>query len=185
LSEFLNPKEGLYQLAHAIPWDDLDEEFSQYYVDFGRPSKPTRLMISLLLLKQLYDQGDETVVAAWVHNPYWQYFSGFDTFQWQLPCEPSDLVHFRKRIGKAGMQRIFEVSVKLHGEAATTEKEVVVDTTVQEKNITYPTDTNLYRKIAQQCVKIAGNEGISLRRSYRRTIPKLVFAQRGRMIFPR
>jgi IS5 family transposase len=180
LSEFLNPKEGLYQLAHAIPWDDLDEEFSQYYVDFGRPSKPTRLMISLLLLKQLYDQGDETVVAAWVHNPYWQYFSGFDTFQWQLPCEPSDLVHFRKRIGKAGMQRIFEVSVKLHGEAATTEKEVVVDTTVQEKNITYPTDTNLYRKIAQQCVKIAGNEGISLRRSYRRTIPKLVFAQRGR-----
>lgn len=72
LSEMLTPQEGLYQLAHAIPWDELDEEFSHYYVDFGRPAKPTRLMISLLLLKQLYDKGDETIVAEWVHNPYWQ-----------------------------------------------------------------------------------------------------------------
>jgi IS5 family transposase len=78
------------------------------------------------------------------------------------------------------MQRIFEVSVELHGEAVAREKEVVIDTTVQEKNIAFPTDTNLYRKIAQQCVKIAGEEGISLRRSYVRTIPKLVYAQRGR-----
>jgi IS5 family transposase len=180
LSEMLNPQEGLYQLAHAIPWDELEEEFSHYYVDFGRPAKPTRLMISLLLLKQLYDKGDETVVAQWVHNPYWQYLSGVETFQWQLPCEPSDLVHFRKRIGQEGMKRIFQLSVDLHREAEITEKEVVVDTTVQDKNIAFPTDTNLYRKIAQQCVKIAADEELSLRRSYRRTLPKLVFAQRGR-----
>lgn len=180
LAQMLNPKEALYQLAHAIDWATLDKEFSQYYVDFGRPAKPTRLMISLLLLKQMFDKGDETVVEEWQQNPYWQYLSGVETFQWKVPCEPSDLVHFRNRIGQAGMKRIFEVSVSLHGKAVAKEKEVVIDTTVQEKNIAYPTDTNLYRKIAQQCVKIAVNEGISLRRSYSRTIPKLVFAQRGR-----
>jgi len=180
LSEMLNPKDSLYQLSHAIDWDKLEHDFSHYYIDFGRPAKPTRLMISLLLLKQMFDKGDETVVAEWVRNPYWQYLSGLETFQWRLPCEPSDLVHFRNRIGKEGIKRIFEISVELHEASVSKEKEVVIDTTVQEKNIAYPTDTNLYRKISQECVKMAAKENIPLRRSYARTIPKLVFAQRGR-----
>ena len=180
LSEMLNPKDSLYQLAHAIDWDKLEKDFSHYYVNFGRPAKPTRLMVSLLLLKQMFNKGDETVVAEWIRNPYWQYLSGFETFQWKVPCEPSDLVHFRNRIGKEGIKRIFEISVELHKKAISKEKEVVIDTTVQEKNIAFPTDTNLYRKISQECVKIGVKEGITLRRSYARTIPKLVFAQRGR-----
>lgn len=180
LSEMLNPQDALYQLAHAIDWDKLEKDFSDYYVNFGRPAKPTRLMISLLLLKQMFNKGDETVVEEWIRNPYWQYLSGFDTFQWKFPCEPSDLVHFRNRIGKEGIKQIFEISVNLHGEKAITESEVVIDTTVQEKNIAYPTDTNLYRKISQECVKIADREDVKLRRSYVRTIPKLVFSQRGR-----
>src|SRR5574338_583973 len=93
-------------------------------------------------LKQLFNQGDETVVAAWVQNPYWQYFCGMNEFQWQVPCDPSDLVYFRQRIGEAGVQRLLQASVQLHGPGAQ-EKEVVVDTTVQEKNITHPTDTKL------------------------------------------
>lgn len=180
LAEMLNPKEPLYRLADKIPWDTLEEEFAKYYINFGRPAKPTRLMISLLILKRIYDKGDETVVAAWVQNPYWQYFSGMDQFQWQVPCEPSDLVHFRKRIGPEGLERIFQVSIDIQNPKAVQEKEVVVDTTVQEKNITFPTDTKLYRKIAEHCLKIAEQEGVALRRSYRRTIPKLLFAQRGR-----
>ena len=70
----------------------------------GYPSKPVRLMVSLLLLKQIYNLGDETIVSAWVHNPYWQYFSGYSRFQWNFPIEPTDLVQFRKRIGKQGIE---------------------------------------------------------------------------------
>lgn len=47
-------------------------------------------MISLLLLKQIYNLGDETVVSQWVHNAYWQYFSEYTTFQWKFSVEPSD-----------------------------------------------------------------------------------------------
>jgi IS5 family transposase len=180
LENILNPKHPLCQLAKKILWESLEKEFAKYYRNFGRPAKPTRLMISLLLLKQIYDQGDETAVEAWVQNPYWQYFSGEDTFQWEKPCDPSDLVHFRKRIGPKGMEKIFQISIDLHKEKVSKEKAVVVDTTVQEKNITYPTDTKLARKIAEQCVGIARQEGLKLRRSYSRTIPRLVFAQRGR-----
>ena len=51
LEKMLNPKEPLYILERVVPWEELEEEFSRYYIDYGRPAKPTRLMISLLLLK--------------------------------------------------------------------------------------------------------------------------------------
>lgn len=150
LAEMLNPEEPLYQLAEKIDWKEIEKEFEKYYINFGRPAKPVRLMVSLLMLKQMYNLGDETVVERWVQNPYFQYFSGERDFQWKFPVEPSDLVHFRKRIGAEGVEKILGVSVKIHGKESM-ESEVVVDTTVQEKNITYPTDTKQYRKIIDQC----------------------------------
>ncbi|MEW6654700.1 MAG: IS5 family transposase [Bacteroidota bacterium] len=179
LKELLNPQEPLYQLAEKIDWETIEKEFAKYYINFGRPSKPVRLMVSLMLLKQMYNLGDETVVAQWIQNPYWQYFSGEKIFQWRFPVEPSDLVHFRKRIGEEGIKKILEISIRLHGKSAM-EKEVVIDTTVQEKNITYPTDVKLYRKIIEQSRKIAEEENIKQRQSYKRTVKKLLLLQRFR-----
>ena len=178
LEELLNPREALYQLSNKIPWEDLEKEFSGLYSKKGRPSKPVRLMVSLLLLKRIYNLGDETVVSAWVHNPYWQYFSGYSTFQWKFPIEPTDLVHFRKRIGISGIEKIFKISIEIHGKHSL-EKEVVIDTTVQEKNITYPTDVKLHKKIIDKCVKIAKSEDVKLRQSYKRVSKQLVLDQRG------
>ena len=178
LKEILNLKEPLYQLSDKMPWGEIEKEFEKYYVNFGRPAKPIRLMVSLLLLKQIYNLGDETVVESWVQNPYWQYFSGYTMFQWKFPIEPTDLVHFRKRIGKKGIEKIFKISIDLHGKKSK-ENEVVIDTTVQEKNITYPTDVKLHKKIIDKCVKIALEEDVELRQSYRRISKQLVIDQRG------
>lgn len=178
LEDLLNPEEPLYKLSNKLPWEELEKEFAPLYSKIGRPSKPIRLMVSLLLLKRIYNLGDETVVSAWVHNPYWQYFSGFTTFQWNFPIEPTDLVHFRKRIGKEGLEELFKISIDLHGKSSL-EKEVVIDTTVQEKNITYPTDVKLHKKIIDKCVKIATTEQITLRQSYKRISKQLVIDQRG------
>ncbi|MCK9425958.1 MAG: IS5 family transposase [Ignavibacteriaceae bacterium] len=175
----LNPQDTLFQLTNKIDWAELEKEFAKYYINFGRPAKPIRLMVSLLILKQLYNLGDETVVERWVQNPYYQYFSGEKDFQWKFPVEPSDFVHFRKRIGEEGVKKILEISIRLHGKEAM-EKEVVVDTTVQEKNITFPTDAKLHKKIIAQCRKIATEEGIEQRQSYKRTVKKLIMLQRFR-----
>lgn len=88
LEDLLNTNEVLYKLSDKLPWEELEKEFTRHYSKIGRHSKTVRLMVSLLLLKQIYNLGDETVVRAWVHNPYWQYFSGFRTFQWKFPIEP-------------------------------------------------------------------------------------------------
>ena len=130
-------------------------------------------MVSLLILKQLHNLSDESVVARWVENPYYQFFSGETVFQWKFPIHPTDLVYFRKRIGKPGVEKIFQVSIELHGKKAK-EKEVLVDSTVQEKNITFPTDSKLYIKIIKHCVKIAKKEGVVLRQSYRLTVKELL-----------
>ena len=78
----------------------MESWFEDKYAVDGRTAKTVRLIVSLLILKRLYNLGDETVVEEWVHNPYMQYFSGETEFQWDVPCEPSDLVHFRIELGK-------------------------------------------------------------------------------------
>lgn len=179
LGEQLDPRQPLKQLADTLPWSEFERAFGKYYSEEGRPAKPVRLMVGLLLLKQMFNQGDETVVSAWVQNPYWQYFCGMAEFQWQVPCDPSDLVYFRQRIGEAGVQRILQVTARLHGDKAQA-SEVVVDTTVQEKNITYPTDTKLAHKIIRRCWKLADRNGVKLRRRYRKAVRQCVMAQRWR-----
>ena len=177
LAETLNPKHPLYQLNKRIPWDVFEKEFASLYINFGRPGKPIRLMTGLLILKQLYNLSDETLVARWVENPYWQYFCGESEFQWKFPCNPSEMTYFRQRIGEKGAEKIFEISAKMHGSKAM-EKEIIADTTAQEKNITYPTDTKLHLKIINFCRRVAEKEGIKLRQSYREIIPKLMWQTR-------
>ena len=154
LLEQLNPKAPLLLLAKKLPWEMFERDFAPLYADKGHPAKPIRLMVGLLLLKQIERLSDERVVEAWVQNPYYQAFCGMEYFQWKFPCDPSELVHFRKRIGETGIEKIFQVSVALFGKKAL-EDDVVVDTTVQEKDITFPTDTKLRVKAMERCWKIA------------------------------
>ena len=173
LLDQLNPRHPLLELAGRIPWDRFEEEFAGLYSEHGRPAKPTRLMVGLMMLKQLENLSDERVVEAWTQSPYFQAFCGMMEFQWSLPCDPTDLVYFRKRIGEDGARLVFEVSVELHGDDAK-ECEVTVDTTVQEKNVTFPTDVKLLTKVIAGCRRIADGEGVQLRRSFRRTLPGLL-----------
>ena len=174
LTDFLNPGHELFRLAEQIPWKQIEEKFAPYYSKVGQPAEPIRLMVGLLLLKRLYNLGDETVVAEWVSNPYYQYFCGEARFQWRPPCDPSDLVHFRHRIGGQGCEFLFGISVELNhpsqNQSAAAER---VDTTAQGKNITYPTDAKLCYRAAEWLRKIAELEGIKLRQSYRRTLKQL------------
>lgn len=169
----LDPQDPLVLLAHAIPWSDLEAVLGVgYAIKQGRPSLPIRRLVGLLMLKQLENLSDERVVLQWKQNPYFQYFCGEKNFQTQLPCHATELVHFRKRIGAEGIEKIFKMSVKLHGDAIE-EKTVNIDSTVQEKAITYPTDGKLAIKIINRLGKIATKHGIKRRRSFAKEIKEL------------
>jgi len=173
LTDFINLRHELCLLANKLDWQQFESDFAPLYSNFGAPAKPIRLMVGVLILKQLYDLGDETVMEEWVSNPYFQYFCGEVVFQWEFPFDPSDLVHFRHRIGVEGVEKILATSILLHG-AKVLQEDVSIDTTVQEKNITYPTDTKLAVKIIKQCRQIAEKEGIKLRQSYKFVVKDLL-----------
>jgi IS5 family transposase len=137
-------------------------------------------MVSLLILKYLRNLSDENLVEQWSENLYYQYLSGEQHFQPRLPCVPTELIAFRQRIGEPGVELIFKESIRINEPPGDdgSKSVVSVDTTVQEKNITYPTDDKLYKKIIAKCWKIADRESIDLRQSYRRTMKKLSTRQR-------
>ena len=177
--EQLSRSHPLYILANQIHWNIFEETFAKHYSEEGRPAKQIRLMVSLLMLKHIRNISDESVVEQWSENCYYQYFSGEKVFACGEPCEASELVHFRNRIGQAGIELIFQESIRINGKDGQ-EHDATTDTTVQEKNITYPTDNKLHRKIIKKCVSIADNQGIGLRQSYTRILKKLLMEQRFR-----
>jgi len=151
LDQILNRRHPLFRLANTIDWSVFDKEFGSHYVaKIGRPGLPIRLLVGLHYLKHAYNVSDETVVAQFIENGYWQYFCGFEHFQHQFPLDPTTLVKWRKRIGPRGMEKLLQVTIETaRGKEYVTEKDlerVNVDTTVQEKAISFPTDARLYTR---------------------------------------
>lgn len=180
LEDTLNQKHPLYILSNRVDWKLFDKEFEPLYCeDNGRPAKPIRLMVGLLILKHIRNISDESVAEQWAENLYYQYFCGQQEFSSSQPCEASELVHFRKRIGESGIELILKESIRINGDDSN-DDQVSIDTTVQEKNITFPTDAKLHRKIIKKCLAIAKKEQLSIRQTYTRTLKKLGVDQRFR-----
>ena len=176
--EQLNHSHPLYILANRIDWNVFEDAFKKHYsATQGKPAKPIRLMVSLLILKQVRNLSDESVVEQWAENAYYQYFGGEKLFSVKPPCVPTELVEFRKRIGEGGVELIFKESIRINGKDADDDN-LSGDSTVQEKNITYPTDDKLYKKIIVKCQNIALKESLELRQSYKFTVKKLSTVQR-------
>src|SRR5690606_13250679 len=174
LVDFIDGRHELVLLSNKIDWSYFEKEFAPLYSKTGNPSHPIRFMVGCLLLKHLYNLGDETLASAWIMNPYMQYFCGRVFFEHRFPCDPSNFVHFRKRIGEKGIEKIFAYSVKMHNPKMTTSNFVLSDTRVQENNTTFPTDAKLCKKVIDYCNKIAEKEGIKQRQRYTKVSKQLV-----------
>src|SRR5262250_1052822 len=173
LDQIIDMKHALVKLAHAIDWRFLESRFGEVYQDGpGQPPLPTRLMSGFAILKHTYDLSDEVVCERWVENPYFQYFCGEEFFQHDLPLERSSLSRWRQRMGEERLQALLQeslaVAVKTEAMKPSDLARVVIDTTVQPKNITFPTDAKLVNKGREKLVKLAKGLGVKLRQSYAR-----------------
>jgi len=182
LRNMLDPQHSLYLLAEAINWPIFDDQFGPLYADgVGRPALSTRLMVALHYIKHIYDLSDDLVLAGFLENPYWQFFCGMEYFQHRLPCDPTSLVKWRKRVGAEGIEQLLKETIeaaKRHQALKKQEIETVnVDTTVQEKAIAFPTDARLYHKARRALVRLSAQIGLRLRQSYSRLGKKALFGQ--------
>jgi len=176
-----NPNHELVRLAERLDWKAMESRFSPLYSPIGRPSIPIRVMVGLLILAEMRHFSDEDTVKEFCQNIYWQYFCGYETLTWEAPCHPSELGKFRKRIGPEGVEAILGWTIQHHKDHGSVQSQmVVIDSTVQEKNVTTPRDHKLYRKIAETVLSLAATEGVILRRSYRRVIKRQIMKLRTR-----
>ena len=138
----------------------------------GRPRLPCRLMVGLLYLKHAYNESDESVCERWAENNYWQYFCGEEYFQPRPPCDPTNLVRFRQALGEAGVEELLATTiaaaVQMKAVAPVEFERVIVDTTVQEKAIAYPTDSRLLEVARAKLVQLAQHAGLALKQTYER-----------------
>ncbi|HUF80385.1 MAG TPA: IS5 family transposase, partial [Burkholderiales bacterium] len=171
LDQIINMRHALVRLAGEIDWEWIDEELSVFYRDTGRPAVPTRFMVGLLLLKHIYGLSDEGVCERWVHDPYFQHFTGETFFQHDLPHERSGLSHWRKRIGDK-LDVLLQESLRVAHDTGALKKDdlarITVDTTVQPKNVTHPTDARLMLTAIRKLGEQAKAAGVPLRQSYAR-----------------
>ena len=172
-SQILNADHPLVQLADKLDWPRFDADFADSYCEeLGAPGKAIRLMVGLQYLKFAFNESDESLVDRWVENPYWQYFCGFTHMQHEAPIDPSSMSRWRQRVGAERLELLIKETIAL----ALREKQlpkrdlaqVTIDTTVQEKNITHPTDSKLLYTAIRKLVEAAKTHGIRLRQSYLR-----------------
>ncbi len=171
LDQIINMKHELVQLAGKIDWDWIDREIAPLYSENGRPGIATRFVIGLLLLKHIYSLSDEGACERWVYDPYFQHFTGEEFFQHEFPHERSDLSHWRQRLGSK-LELLLAESLRLAHQTGALRtrdlKRVTVDTTVQPKAITFPTDAKLLHAAIKGLNRLACKCGLRLRQSYLR-----------------
>ena len=171
LDQIINMRHPLVLLAERIDWAWIEEHLTDRFADNGRPAEPVRFMIGMFVLKHTYTLSDEQLWERWEHDPYFQYFTGEEFFQHELPHERSGLSHWRKRLGDR-LDILLQESLRVAHDTGALKKSdlarVTVDTTVPPKNVTFPTDAKLLNTSILKLAKLAKRHGVELRQSYLR-----------------
>jgi transposase, IS5 family len=192
LETIIDPRHPLVRLAKLIDWSRFDAAFGALYTErIGRPGLPTRLMVGLHLLKHMDGLSDEAVCARYLDSPYVQLFCGETHFQHRLPLERSSMTRWRQRIGPERMEELLAESLAAAQRGGAVDEKhlrrVTIDTTVQPKAVTHPTDSKLLHRGIAILGRLARRHGIRLRQSYvrvarwaQREAAKLMHAGRPR-----
>jgi IS5 family transposase len=150
----LNPNNRWVKWSEVIPWDGLA---AGYYRTMdsskGRPCKDARLVIGALIIKHKLTLSDEEAVMQIQENPYLQYFVGFSSYKDEPPFASSLFVDIRKRMGEDVFSSFEKVILDKIGkpkqasaESVENRGKLLVDATVAEQSVKYPTDISLLNK---------------------------------------
>ncbi len=157
----LNPGNRWVKWSRVIPWDELA---TWYYKTMdprkGRPGKDARLVIGALIIKHKLNLSDEETVMQIQENPYLQFFVGFSSYSDKQPFTPSLFVDIRKRMGAevfTGFEQVILEKIGTPCRVGTSKEnrgKLLIDATVAEQAIRYPTDLSLLNEAREISEKL-------------------------------
>ena len=173
LDQIIDMQHPLAKLARQVDWGFLEKTFGAAYTDKpGHPPLPTRLMAGLAIIKHTYDLSDERLCEIWLENPYYQLFCGEEFFCHDLPFDRSSITRWRQRMGEDKLNALIQESLNIATRTQAAKPgdftKIIVDTTVQEKAVMFPTDARLMHRAREKLVRLAKAQGVDLRQSYAR-----------------
>ncbi|MEI7669922.1 MAG: IS5 family transposase [Pseudomonadota bacterium] len=172
LTRKLNPKNKLYKLRELINWSELEEDVSKLVnvSEFGRTRKSIRLMLGVSMLQAMYNFSDSLASEEIEENLYWQYFCGYNYAEHDITISESSIRRFRNILGDEGynmiLQELAKVGLKVGAYKKKDLDSVIIDTTVQIKNIKHPHDAYLLEKAREELVKLCHSLGLKLNDTY-------------------
>lgn len=196
LDQMIDLRHPLCVLSWRMPWQQIEASVSHLFMrkaraaiampdldmfgeapvvtgrvsNAGRPRVPLRVMIALLYLKHAFNESDEGVVVRWADTPRWQFFGGFAYYEDRLPCDATTLIKFRRLLGDEGVEELLAQTINAAVEMGLIAKSelsrVIVDSTVQQKAIAYPTDSRLLETARDKLVHAAKDAGITLKQTF-------------------
>lgn len=175
LSIKLNPKNKLYKLRDLVNWSELEARAlpSIEIKQFGRNKKDHRVMLALSMLQAMYNGSDSFTEEELKENIYWQYFCGYEYLQQDLDVSEATIRRFRNDLGEEGYNEILKELLRIGLKVGALKKKdlesVIIDTTVQIKNIKHPHDVYLMETAREKVVDLCKRLGIPLNETYAKT----------------
>ena len=183
----LKPSNRWVIMAGLIPWDDIERDYAEGFVNNGAPAHPARMALGSLIIKQILGCSDEELVCQVAENPYLQFFVGLKEFSEECPFGASTLVAFRKRFTEKDIASVNDLMLKRardradndkdgDDEGGSSEKTMALDATVAPSDIAYPQDIKLLNDAREHLEAIidfiCGQTGSPKPRTYRKTARK-------------
>jgi len=159
-----NPTHDLIILRHIIPWQPIMERLVPFYHPHkGRRGHSLRTLVATSILARLRHLSDRKVIEAIQENRYMQYFCNVPDHRLMTFVNPSTLCRWRQRLGKEGTLVVEDqVFTHLKRAAVIDADMMLMDTTVLESPIIYPTDVRLLSKAFGKMAALAKEGQIAL-----------------------
>ncbi len=143
-----NSTHDLIILRHIIPWQPIIDDLVPFYdLNKGRTGCALRTLSAVSILSRLRQLSDRKVIEEIKENRYMQYFCNVPDPGLMTFLHPSTLCCFRKRVGKEGIGLIEdEVFTSLKRAGVIDADMMLMDSTVLDSPIMYPTDVRLLYK---------------------------------------
>ncbi|MFC1745211.1 transposase [Candidatus Riflebacteria bacterium] len=179
----IDPEHFLVKLAKMLNWEEIFDRLKPFYSTIGRQALAIRLMVGLHILKHFSRLSDRECVDRLRGDFYWMHFCKLDLEQLNnfKHLNSSSMTRFRKRVGDEGFSIVEDVIREaLVKRKRINPKIMNMDTSVQENNIAYPTDSGLLdkgRKIMLGLLKKFNSFGVETSvkiRSYNRVCKKIL-----------